>query len=90
MESLYRNILNTMPECIMIYDSIGKITLLNNNILKLVEIEKEEFENLRFEDHMIRFMKEDGTPLNKDQLQEFFAIDNEVQPTHKVIGIKKK
>jgi hypothetical protein len=74
----------------MIYHSTGKITLLNDYILKLVEMEKEEFENLRFEDHMISFIKKDGTPLNKKQLQEFFVLENEVQSHHKIIGVKKK
>lgn len=79
-----------MSECVMIYDSTGKITLLNDNILKIVEIEKEEFENLRFEDNMINFIEEDGTPLNNEQLRGFFTLNTGVQFNHKVIGIKKK
>ncbi|EIJ79914.1 two-component sensor histidine kinase/response regulator [Bacillus methanolicus PB1] len=73
----------------MIYDSTGKITLLNDNILKIVEIEIEEFENLRFEDNLISFIEEDGTPLNNEQLRGFFTLNTGVQFHHKVIGIKK-
>ncbi|WP_413300945.1 substrate-binding domain-containing protein [Bacillus sp. 1P10SD] len=86
-ENLYKEVLRTMSECVLIQEKSGKITALNDNVEKILGIQTESLtEAIIKQNHFIR---EDGRRLHYSELPSSITLEQGIPFYNFVIGVKR-
>lgn len=88
LEKLYKKVLETMSECVIIFEKSGEMVALNDNIEKILGIES----NLLTESTLKKsnFIREDGSHLPYSELPGTLTLKHGIYIQNFVVGIKEQ
>ncbi len=89
-EDLYRTVLNTMAEGILIYEQDDNIITLNENVEHILGIKSGLFNESTMKDSGMVFLKEDGSPFPFEKLPGVITKNQGIPVRDAVIGVKIK
>jgi PAS domain S-box-containing protein len=89
-EQWYRNLLGVMTEGILLYDENDQMTVLNDNVYDIFEMDKETFHAQSLANNDIVFMDEAGEILTMEQYPVVQTFRTGKSFKQKTLGIKKK
>lgn len=89
-EKWYRNILNMMSEAILVYGADDRHFGLNDRVYQIFNIKKEESQKHTIHQHTLSLIKEDGSPLQNEELPIRITLQTGKTITGEIIGVKKK
>jgi ribose transport system substrate-binding protein len=84
-ESLYKEVLTTMSECVLIYEKSGNIIALNDNVETVLGIKPESLTEQSAK--QLDYIKEDGTRLAYSELPSFITLEQGVSFQNYILGI---
>ncbi|WP_096155091.1 ATP-binding protein [Bacillus sp. FJAT-45066] len=87
--NLYKNILRTMSEAIIIYEEDGNQVDLNDNAYKFVGLTDEQIKNIKEYEGLYSFIKEDGTLYEQHEFPITHTFKTGDPTFDNVIGIKR-
>jgi ribose transport system substrate-binding protein len=84
-ENLYKEVLRTMSECVLILEQSGKMTALNENVEKVLGIKSEFLTESSLME--LEFVREDGSPIPFLELREVMTLKQRIPLQHFIIGV---
>ncbi|MCM3213596.1 substrate-binding domain-containing protein [Niallia taxi] len=84
-ENLYKEVLQTMSEYVIIQGKSGKTIALNNNAETVFGVKSDFFTESNF--HKLEYIKEDGTPLPYSQLPGIITLQKGITIYNYVVGV---
>jgi ribose transport system substrate-binding protein len=87
-ENLYKEVLRTMTECVVIHEKSGKIIALNENVEKVLGIDSESLTESSMT--QLEYVKEDGSPLFFSELPGIITLELGIPFHNFIIGIKNE
>ncbi len=85
-ENLYKEVLRTMSECVIILEKSGKMVALNENVEKILGIKSEDLTESRVKQQ--EYVNEDGTPLPYSKLPGIITLKHGIPFYNSILGIK--
>jgi PAS domain S-box-containing protein len=89
-ERWYRNILGVMTEGILLYDENDQMTVLNDNVYDMFEMDKETFHAQTLVHNEIEFIDENGIVLTMEQYPVIRTFRTGKSIKQKTLGVRKK
>ncbi|MEY2192073.1 substrate-binding domain-containing protein [Neobacillus sp. BF23-41] len=84
-DNLYKEVLRTMSECVMILEKSGKMVALNENAEKILGIKSEFLTKSSL--MQLEYVKEDGSPLPYSQLPGIITLKHGIPFHNFILGI---
>ena len=84
-ENLYKEVLQTMSEYVIIQEKSGKTIALNENAETVLGVKSEFFTDSSFQ--QLEYIKEDGTPLPYSQLPGMITLEKGIPFYNYVVGV---
>ncbi|MGF6947681.1 ribose transport system substrate-binding protein [Neobacillus sp. B4I6] len=84
-DNLYKEVLRTMSECVMILEKSGKMVALNENAEKILGIKSEFLTKSSL--MQLEYVKEDGSPLPYSQLPGIITLKHGIPFYNFILGI---
>ncbi|MDR4949400.1 substrate-binding domain-containing protein [Neobacillus cucumis] len=84
-ENLYKEVLQTMSECVIIHEKSGIMIALNENVEKVLGIKSDLLteSNVR----QLEYVKEDGSPLSYSELPGIITLEKGIPFYNYVVGV---
>jgi PAS domain S-box-containing protein len=87
-EKFLKNILNQMSESVVLYNEKNEKVVLNDNVYKLLDISKEDYQALTLSQKSLTLIREDGTPMKQEESPTYLTLIKGINLSGKVVGIK--
>jgi PAS domain S-box-containing protein len=87
-EKFLKNILNQMSESVVLYNEKDEKVVLNDNVYKLLDISKEDYQALTLSQKSLNLIREDGTPMKEDESPTYLTLKKGINLSSKVVGVK--
>jgi PAS domain S-box-containing protein len=87
-EKFLKTILSQMSESVVLYNDKDEKVVLNDNVYKLLDISKEDYQALTLSQKSLTLIREDGTPMKEDESPTYLTLKKGINLSSKVVGVK--
>jgi PAS domain S-box-containing protein len=87
-EKFLKTILSQMSESVVLYNDQDEKVVLNDNVYKLLDVSKEDYQSLTLTQERLTLVKEDGTKFKNEESPTYLTLKKGVNLRGEVVGIR--